>query len=263
MDFLLECIGFPPDQDLAELADLARRAGEPVAWRGPQGEHLRLPLGHGLEVRMDREDVANPWTLLPHYQASQRVRVAIEQLRFPDDSPYDVMVSGWANPPTRAHPETPSPDSYALCALLTDARKLPRTLERGHVLAISIAGFALDVTYVGPDAGARDPLICGMPYGAAIEPLGGADEPGGCVEVSLRIRAVHELENPVSRSHVQLVEVEAPGRKLPFFTSRWQLEVDGLPRPRPGWRIEGTFLLCGRIAGGLGGPESRVGRAFG
>jgi hypothetical protein len=62
---------------------------------------------------------------------------------------------------------------------------------------------------------------------------------------------------------VELLEVELPGRALPFFVSPWQLELDRLPEPRAGWRIEGTFYLCGRIAGGLGGPSQNVGVAFG
>jgi hypothetical protein len=254
VEFLLECIGFPPDQDLAELARLARRDGEPVAWRGPQGEHLRLPLGDGLEVRMDREDGSEVWSLSPYFEASQRLRVALEALRFLDDSPYDALVSGRANPPARAHAGAETDESYPLSAVLTDARRLPRKVERGHVLAMALAGFAVDVDFVGPDPGEKAPSIA---------PLGGTQEPGGCVEVSLRVLRLRELTNPVSASPVQLLEVQAPGRSLPFFLSPWQLRMDGLPAPRPGWRVEGTFLLCGRIAGGLGGPSDSVGRAFG
>jgi hypothetical protein len=253
VDFLLECIGFPPNQDMSDLAARARRDGEPVAWRGPHGEHLRLALGGGLELRMDREQGASHWSLSPYFEASQRLRVALESLRYPDDSPYDVLIAGWANPPYRANPDGTPNDSYPLCALLTDARKLPRTLPRGHVIAVALAGFALDVSWLGPDSG----------RGAAITPIGGADAPGGCVDVSLRIENVRELANPVTGARVQLLEVATPGRPLPFFASSWQLQVDDLPQPQPGWRIEGSFLLCGRIAGGLGGPESRAGRAFG
>ncbi|HUR29664.1 MAG TPA: hypothetical protein VM509_15850 [Planctomycetota bacterium] len=263
MDFLLECIGFPPDQDLQALAQTARERGEAVPWRGPGGEHLRLALGAGLEVRLDREARRDEWSLTPHYQSARRVRVALEAISFPDDAPDDALVAGWANPPVDEHPETPSPESYPLRALLSDARRLPRTLPRGHVLAMSLAGFALDVTYVGPDSGAHDPLILGLPYAAAIEALGGPGSPGGCVEVSLRVRSVVRLQNPLTHRRVELLEVETPGRALPFFVSPWQLEIDRLPEPRPGWRIEGTFYLCGRIAGGLGGPSQNVGVAFG
>lgn len=263
MEFLLECIGFPPDQDLVALAQVARDRGERVPWRGPAGEHLRLALGGGLEVRLDREQEAATWSLTPHYSASQRVRVALDALAYPEDAPDDVLIAGWANPPIRDDPQLPAPDSYPVRALLSDARRLPRGLERGHVLAVSLAGFALEVTYVGPDTGARDPLILGLPHAAAIEPLGGSEDPGGCLEVSLRVRNLRSLVNPLTQGRVDLLEVETPGRPLPFFVSPWQLSVDGLPAPRPGWRIEGTFYLCGRIAGGLGGPSQRVGGAFG
>lgn len=263
MDFLLECIGFPPDQDLAALAQLARERGERVPWRGPAGEHLALSLGNGLEVRLDREEQKSVWSLTPHYRSAQRVRVALDGIALPEDAPDDALVAGWANPPLRDDPESPAPDSYAMRALLSDARRLPRKLERGHVIAMSLAGFALDVSYVGPDGGARDPLILGMPYGAAILPLDGSQNPGGCLDVSLRIQSVRTIENPLSQRSVDIVLVEAPGRVLPFFVSPWQLELDRLERPRAGLRLEGTFFLCGRIAGGLGGPSQRLGESFG
>lgn len=263
MDFLLECIGFPPDQDLQALAQIARERGERVPWRGPGGEHLRLALGSGLEVRLDREEHRDAWSLTPHYQSARRVRVALDSVSFPADTPDDALVAGWANPPVHEHPETPSPESYPVRALLSDARRLPRAIERGHVLAVALAGFALDVTYVGPDSGARDPLILGLPFAAGIEALSDTGDPGGCLEVSLRVKSVQRLENPLTQRRVELLEVETPGRALPFFVSPWQLEIDRLPPPRAGWRIEGTFYLCGRIAGGLGGPSQRVGEAFG
>jgi hypothetical protein len=263
MDFLLECIGFPPDQDLQALAQIARERGERVPWRSSGGEHLRLALGAGLEVRLDREAGAASWSLTPHYQSARRVRVALDAVWFPEDAPDDALVAGWANPAVDEHPESPSPESYPVRALLSDARRLPRSLQRGHVLAISLAGFALDVSYVGPDSGARDPLILGLPYAAAIQPRSDRGDPGGCLEISLRVKRVQHLENPLTHRRVALLEVEAPGRALPFFVSPWQLDIDRLPQPRAGWRIEGTFYLCGRIAGGLGGPSQRVGEAFG
>lgn len=263
MDFLLECIGFPPDQDHAALAKLARERGESVPWRGPSGEHLRLCLGDGLELRLDREASDARWSLTPYFRSAQRVRVALDAIVWSAESPDDAWIAGWANPPVDSDPSTASPDSYPMRALLSDARRLPRSLERGHVLAVSLAGFAIDVAYVGPDEGARDPLIPGLPHGAAIEALSGTDEPGGCLDVSLRVRSVRELSNPLTQGRVDLVMVEAPGRALPFFVSPWQLEADRLPRPRPGWRIEGSFYLCGRISGGLGGESARVGGSFG
>ena len=98
VDFLLECIGFPPNQDLARLAELARERGEHVPWRGPRGEHLKLSLGAGLEVRLDREPDRSFWSLTPYFQSAQRVRVAIDGLAYPEDAPDDALIAGWANP---------------------------------------------------------------------------------------------------------------------------------------------------------------------
>ena len=52
-------------------------------------------------------------------------------------------------------------------------------------------------------------------------------------------------------SQRKVLEVDAPGRPLDLFVSRWQLAADGFESPRPGWRIEGAFLFTGRVSGGL------------
>jgi len=262
VDFLLECIGIPPDYDIDELAQRACTEGEPVAWRGEPGLHRRLPLGGGLELRVDREDARAPWTVLPYFQSPHRLRVAVRVVRRIPDSPFDALMHGWAAPPIEPVPGDP-PGAFALSTFLTDARRLPRNMAPGHVLAVNVAGFALDVSYIGPNSGVRDPAILEEPSGASIVPLGGFEEPGGCAEVSLRIKTVRHLRNPVTGRDVDLLEVDAPERPLLLFISRWQLQEDGLPLPRPGWRIEGTFLFTGRIAGGLPGPRRHARRAFG
>jgi len=252
MDFLLECIGFPPSTDLTSLAARVRREGEPVALRGPKGEHLRLSLSGGLEVRLDREEGSEHDSLWPYYESPRRLRVALEDLRTVPDSPFDVLLTGRANPPL---PEDPwregTGDEYALVTYLCDARRLPRNLPRGHVLAVSLAGFALDVSYVGPNLGPQSRYLRDEPGGSTLLPLLGSDQPGGCMELSLVVRAIHHLENPVTREPIERIEADAPGRPLDLFLSRWQLEAHGLEAPRPGGRIEGAFLLQGRIAGGL------------
>jgi hypothetical protein len=254
VDFLLECIGFAPDHDLAELARTARERGEPVAWRGPHGEHYRLPLGGGLDLRIDREDEASPWTLYPHFQSAHRLRMSIEGVCTLPDSPYDALVSGWANPPLDGAPEE-SPEAYPLSIVLTDRRRLPRGLESGHVLAVSIAGFALDVEFVGNEGGQVEDGKRLLPGGGWIQPLGGVEDPGGCVELS--------LQNSMTGAEVAMLEVDTPGRPMLLFTSPWQLQCDGLPSPEPGSRVVGTFLLTGRIAGGLASPTKKLGRVFG
>ena len=190
------------------------------------------------------------------------MRVAAEELRAVPDSPWDVLLHGTANPAAVEHVDETA-RSFPICTWLTDARRLPRKLRPGHVLAVSIAGFALEVSYVGPNAGARDASVLELPRGAWFQPLGGADDPGGCMEVSLRVREVRHIENPLTGAPVEVLETDAPGRPVEVFVSRWQLEREGLPMPRPGWRIEGTFLFTGRLAGGLPPVRPRRERSFG
>jgi hypothetical protein len=258
MDFLLECIGFPPRTDLAVLAQRIRREGEPVALRGPRGEHLRVPFPGGLEVRLDREEGDEHDSLWPYFESPRRLRVAVESLRAVPDSPFDVLLRGRANPPLVDEPwREASGDEYPLAAFLCDARVLPKALPHGHVLAVSLAGFALDVTYVGPDGGVRERALGDEPGSTLLLPLEGSGQPGGCMELSLLVRAIHHLENPFTREPIERIEADAPGRPMDLFLSRWQLEAHGLGTPRPGWRIEGAFLLNGRISGGLPKRRSR------
>jgi hypothetical protein len=252
MDFLLECIGFPPRHDLAALARAVRATGEPAPWRGPQGVHLRLPLRGGLEVRLDQEEGAEHVSLWPYYEVPRRLRVELKSMHPVPDSPYDLLLHGRANPPLpgEAHPEDLGED-YPLSTYVSDARRIPPDLPAGHVLALSLCGFALDVTYVGPNDGVRDPYLLEEPSGAMILPAGGDGIPGGCMELSLLVRNVRHIENPLTGEQVELLETDAPGRPLDLFVSRWQLAEDGFDPPRPGWRIEGAFLFTGRVSGGL------------
>lgn len=261
MDFLLECIGFPPDHPLEEVVELVRARGEPAAWRGDPELHRRLALGGGLEVRIDREPEQEHWSVLPYYQPDHRLRVAVDTIRDLPDSPFDALLIGWAAPPVFADEQPGSPGAYRLSMFLTDARRLPARLPRGHVLAVNVSGFALDVDYIGPDEGAFAEDVPARDAGASIVPLGSPEDPGGCAEVSLRVKSVTHLVNPFTEVRVAVLEVEAPERPLHLFVSRWQLEQDGLPEPRPGWRVEGTFFFIGRIAGGL--PKPPVGGRHG
>ncbi len=263
MDFLLECIGFPPDQDPAALTQLVRARGEGVPWRGDPSHHLRLPLGGGLELRLDREPDQDFWTLLPAYRSPYRLRVAVEQLRSMPDSPFDALLTGWGCPPIPGEGRHAEPGEYLFSTWLTDARRLPRRVERGRILAVSAAGFALHLDYVGPNEGVTDPRILENPRGAHLEPLGGPQDPGGCTELSLRVRSIERRRNPVSGQEVELLICDAPERPWVLFVSPWQLAQDGLPAPRPGWRIEGTFLFSGVISGGLTGPRQRARTQFG
>lgn len=261
MEFLLECIGFPPDADFEGLKRRIEREGEPAPWRGPGGKHLFLPLAGGLELFLDREEGQDFETLMPQCRVPYRLRVATHSLRAIPDSPFDALLVGEANPLIEHH-DSYAGQQYLLTTYLTDRRRLPARVPRGHVLAVSIAGFALDVTYCGPNEGARDPAILERARGALLEPLGGEDDPGGCMEVSLRVREILHVQNPLTGELVEVLETDAPGRPMRLFVSRWQLDQDGLPQPRPGWRIEGTFLFSGRIAGGLRLPK-RAERVFG
>ena len=255
MDFLLECIGFPPNQNQDRLAEEAFRHGEQAAWRGPSGEHWRLALGGGLELRADREDGEPHWTLLPHFRTKTRLRVQVESLRTPPDSPGDVVLTGWTRPPIEDRaPGFRGRGTHRLAALLTDARRLPPSVPGGHVLAVALAGFALEVeTQHRDELGGRFDM----------RPLLGPDDPGGCVELSARIRDIGRFENDLTGVPVHAIQVDGPGRPMTLFASPWQLFEDGLPPMRIGGRISGTFLLTGHVAGGLPSSRRRVGASFG
>lgn len=257
MDFLLECIGFPPDHPTDDVIALVLERGEPAPWRGAPEDHRRLALGGGIELRADRDPDHGRWSVLPYYQVEHRLRIAAEEIRPVPDSPFDALLIGWAAPPVFREEQTGRPGEYRLSLYLTDARRLPPTLDHGHVLAVNVAGFALDVDYVGPDEGATEHAFTERETGASIVPLGSPADPGGCAEVSLRITRVKHVVNPITQVAVDVLEVDAPERPLQLFVSRWQLERDTLPAPRPGWRIEGTFLFLGRIAGGLPARSGR------
>ena len=269
MDFLLECIGFGPDWDPRRVEDEVRRRGEPTAWRGREGEHLRLPLAGGLELRLDRdrERRASVW---PFYTSRYRRRVAALFLERMADSPGDAILTGYTDPhaPVDAgdeiRGELEDRLGHPLTCYLTDAGRLPRRLPRGHVLAVMAAGFALQVDHVGPVESGRlgGPDLLERPHGAWLEALGGKDNPAACMELSMRVRAVTHLRNHLTGEHVDRIELDAPGTPLEVFVSPWQLEQDGLPAPRPGSRIEGVFLLLGRVVGGLP-RRRRPGVAFG
>ena len=71
------------------------------------------------------------------------------------------------------------------------------------------------------------------------------------------------MQNRLTGLGVELLVCDAPGRPLLLFVSPWQLAGDGLAAPRPGWRVEGTFLFTGVIAGGLPGPKDSARGRFG
>lgn len=262
---------------MEELIDLVRKKGEAAPWRGAPENHRRLALVDGLELRVDRETNDAAWNILPHYQTKRRLRIAVDDIRSVPDSRFDALLIGWAAPPVREDDENANnltwqhgnvltsnaPGAYAISTYLTDARRLPNEVPHGLVLAVSIAGFALDVSYLGADSGASDPNVFENEDGASIEPLGGLSEPGGCADVSLRIQEVVSLVNPITQRPFDRIEACAPERPHSLFVSRWQLEADGLAQPKIGLRIEGTFLFTGRLAGGLPGPKRTARGTFG
>jgi hypothetical protein len=263
VEFLLECVGFPPETDFEGLARQIEAKGESDPWRGPSGTHKRLPLAGGIELHFDREEGHDFHTLMPQFRVPHRLRVAVSTLTRIPDSPFDALLLGEANPLAPGHRDSYVGQQFWLATCIVDRRRLPQDLPQGHVLAVGTAGFALDVTYCGPNAGASHPEVLELPRGAYLAPLGGDDAPGGCMEVSLRVREIQHVRNPITGVFVEILETDAPGRPLILFVSRWQLEQDGLPAPRPGWRIEGTFLFSGRITGGLPRPPLETQRVFG
>lgn len=252
VDFLLECIGFPPSVGVDELLDVIDVHGEPAAWRGVAEDHRALHLGGGLEVRADRDPGQAFWTVTPHLRVPTRRRLAITSIVRPSESPFDALLAGWCSPPTPEEwREGDPPGLYPLSTWITDARRLEGRVRPGKVLAVSIAGFAVHVEQILPNAETTPASLLERPAGALIRPLGGPEDPGGCCDVSLRIRTIQHTVNTVTGEPVEIALCDAPDRPIALLLSPWQLERDGLQRPRPGWRIEGTFMFTGRIAGGL------------
>ena len=131
MNFLLECIGFPPDAQESDIVQQVLREGESVPWRGPEGEHFRLSVAGGLELRLDREKESEHWTLLPWYREEARLRVGLRDLVHVPDSPFDVLLVGWADPPIRALGEELT-ESGAYLGSLPTSSALDRALLRYH-----------------------------------------------------------------------------------------------------------------------------------
>jgi len=275
LDFLLECIGFPPDWDLDRVMGEVRARGSAAPWRGSSGQHLAMPIAGDLGLRLDQDEGFEP-ELWPFYSSRYRCRVGVTSLSMVPDSSYDAVLLGTTNPIAPIEHEAgdwriddlDDPDgeanvSHPIAACLTDARRLPHNLPPGHVLAINVAGFALSIDYVGPNEGGSIPDVVDRPHGASIEVLGGDANPAACMELSMRVRSISHLRNVITGERINRIELDAPGNPLEVFVSPWQLELDGLPHPKPGSRIEGVFLLLGRIVGGL--PRTRKKRrvAFG
>lgn len=252
MDFLLECIGFPPTYGEDDVVDIVRERGEPAPWRGAGEHHRILSLGSGLEIRADRDPQQAFWALTPHYRVPHRLRLAVTSIVRPPDAPFDALLSGWASPPAPVdREEGHAPGLYRLSTWISDARRLGRRVESGHVLAVSVAGFAVHVDRVIENAAVEPKSILERPAGASIRPLGAPDEPGGCCDVSVRIRAVQRVRNEVTGEPVEIAVCDTPDRPMLLFVSPWQLEGEALPALGPGRRLEGTFLFTGRLAGGL------------
>jgi len=274
VDFLLECIGFPPGSDEDELIARVRAEGGGAPWRGDPARHLSARIGEGLELRADHDDGRDFWTLLPHCRVPHRLRIAVEQVQRPSESPFDALLQGWACPPFGIDAPRAAegfddaerggePGLYRIATWISDARRLGQGPYPGHVLAVSVAGFALSVDAVVANRDVSNPAILERPSGAFIAPLGGAEDPGGCCDVSLRVRSLRHLSNTWTRERVSILECDAPERPLWLFVSPWQLARDGLELPRPGMRVEGTFMFSGRLEGGIPRPGVAAGRHFG
>ena len=73
----------------------------------------------------------------------------VVSLRSVEDSPFDALLDGWACPHVVGSGEQHRrgvldgpPGAYRLATWLSDARRLPREVQPGRVLAVSVAGFA-------------------------------------------------------------------------------------------------------------------------
>ena len=239
MDFLLECVGFPPDYDHDELVGLLASLGEPAPFRDRGGRELRLCGGPD-----------GPTEVWPHFQGAGALRIEVDRVDRVPDSPFDAQLLGWVNPPGRGVPVAGS--RYPFTTWLVDRRRLPRDVRRGRVLAVSVTGFAIDLRT--PDGASSAPFV---------EPIGSSDDPGGCVELELPVLEVHCHQNPLTGERATRLQLDAPGRALTVFTSPACLDEAGLVTHSVGDRVRGTFLFSGTVAGGLPSATRRLGKSFG
>ena len=255
LDFLLDCIGFPPSHDFPSLARHAEELGHPVAWRGPGGLHRSLAVAPGVAVHVDREEHEHVASLSPFALAEGRLRVAVEALRPSPDSPCDTILHGrlLQDDDLVAGDLSTSkglflPAAHAIDAVLADGRLLPRHLPHGHVLALTLAGFGIHVEALEPDRSSA------AHYHLAV--LEGSDVPAGCIELSARIVELATFTNelaqaPFHRAVVALGPERDPRTvRLALYLIPWQLFDCGL-------RASGTAskaASCSRAAWPAGCP---------
>ena len=166
MDFLLECIGFPPTVGVEDLLAVIDDRGEAAAWRGSPEDHRLLKLGGGLEVRADRDPGQAFWTVTPQLRVPTRRRLAITAIVHTGESPFDALLAGWCAPPTPdERREGDPPGLYRLATWITDARRLDGRVRPGKVLAVSVAGFAVHVDRIVQNAEASQPAVLERPPG--------------------------------------------------------------------------------------------------
>ena len=262
MDFLLECVGVPPDWPLERLVAEAVENGEGAVWRGQASHHRSLRLSADVQVLVER-DAKGHWHTLPLCATPHRLRVAVERRMRTADTRFDTAIGGWVAPEWGAEPSTDPRGAWPIAASLVDARKLPPRLPKGHVLALEACALALDLSYVGDDAHCTHTEALGNERGAWLEPLGGADSPVGAMELSARVSRILRETNPLTHEAYEVLELDCPARPVRALVSQWQREQDELPRIEVGARIEGVFLFVGRVCGGLPGPQAKARGAFG
>lgn len=270
LEFLLECIGFGPNHDLGGLYSLLENRGLSVPGRSGEGDHRRLLLSHGLEVWLDPgqpargEHPALAPMLWPGVAPGRPAALEVRGLEESHGAPFSSVVraSLQDSPAARAEPTSASGPrrldggrAVTWAFALVDDGPPPELNQR---IEVALNGFALDVTALLPaPARSRSRLSSGR--GWLTPHFGGPDLPG-CVELALPIHAVQVLYNPITQEQVERVVCEVHGVRLELYTSRWQREEDGLPRPEPGGWIAGTFLLMGRRPEGYPFPRRAVSR---
>ena len=280
MDFLLECIGFPPHADLVALARRVRERGRRApahTARGRAPEHLRLTLAGGLEVQLIEPERGPGATwerdLLPGFRAAPAHAVHVR--RSGPEAGGGAWIAGTLATVAPAnhsrirrgdladrgrrfgggHRSLGGPAGVELRASVRDAARPPRT---GGISRFALTGFAVDVAGLD-EPGPSSARTAALRAGTALEgwstrrgwigPVRDRCAPRTVVELDLPIDSVSVLENPLTGEPVDLLTVLLPSGRLPLFTSRWQLAEDRLPRPEPGMWVRGAFWVVAQSVG--------------
>lgn len=260
LHFLLESLGFPPGTDFVRLAgavsktEVSGRTFEFGCGLGLHGSRRgEAPRANAYGKRLHRTAPERADGLWPSFRGAAPVRFEVESVAPAEEAPRFASLQGRLG-------EVGSSSTASVPIAWMDSA----APAAGEIRYVHLCGFAIDVESLGflacPPRFSFQPGTArqAASFGRFERPLD-LGAPRNVIELDLNIDRVFVLENPLTHESFDLVEVLAPGGRLPLFVSRWQLEEDGLPAPEPGMRIRGAFWLCANGERADRVPDRQVG----